>query len=150
MMNRSVRFSIWILFFASPLLFHSRTEILFDLPFGIFFRFWDYFEIKDLVRVATHLGSGLYAPYGFQKFQFRNKHQEHPQLGPFKVVHSFVSPWCFVPELKFLGISNFGKIRVGGSAKKNKSSFFYFWQSRRRKKSKKNTQGKLCLWVSLL
>ena len=75
------------------------------------------------MRVATHLGSGLYAPYGFQKFQFRNKHQEHPQLGPFKVVHSFVSPWCYVPELKFLGISNFGEIRVGGSAKKQK--FFF-------------------------
>lgn len=72
------------------------------------------------MRVATHLGSGLYTPYGFQKFQFRNKHQEHPQLGPFKVVHSFVSPWCFVPELKFLGIPNFGKIRVGGSTREKR------------------------------
>jgi len=86
----------------------------------------------------------------FKNSSSETEHQEHPQLEPFKMVRSFVSPWCFFPELKFLGwFPHFGEIRVGGSAKKQKF-FFYFWQSRRRKKSEKNTQGKLCLWVSLL
>ena len=90
--------------FIFPLLFHSRTEILFDLPFGLFCileLFWN----LEFSESGKHLGWDLICiPHMvFKNSSSETEHQEHPQLGPFKMVRSFVSPWCFCSRTGIFG-----------------------------------------------